>query len=66
MQLARELMQTCYGMYKVMKTGLAPEIANFNIYDPALEESAPHNPPEELEKSEDAEWRKDYVIKSSD
>jgi len=30
MSLARELMKTCWGMYKVTKTGLAPEIAHFH------------------------------------
>lgn len=32
--IAEELMKTCWGMYKTTKTGLAPEIAHFNIYDP--------------------------------
>ncbi|QIX00102.1 hypothetical protein AMS68_005619 [Peltaster fructicola] len=34
MAIAEELMKTCWGMYKVTATGLAPEIAHFNIYDP--------------------------------
>lgn len=36
MVLAEELMKTCWGMYKVNPTGLAPEIAHFNIHDPPL------------------------------
>ncbi|EME39411.1 glycoside hydrolase family 47 protein [Dothistroma septosporum NZE10] len=35
MNLARELMRTCMGMYRT-ETGLAPEIAHFNIHDPPL------------------------------
>jgi len=66
MQLARELTQTCWGMYKVMATGLAPEIAHFNIDNPPLPESAPHKAPENLGQTEDTEWRKDFVIKSND
>lgn len=66
MTLARELMQTCWGMYKAMKTGLAAEITYFNIDNPPLPESAPHNPPKEFDPSEDAEWRSDFVIKAND
>lgn len=33
MDLASELMKTCLGMYRT-ETGLAPEIAHFNIHDP--------------------------------
>ena len=36
MALAEELMKTCWGMYKVTPTGLAPEIAHFNLHDPPL------------------------------
>jgi len=32
--LARELTKTCMGMYKVTATGLAPEIAYFELDDP--------------------------------
>lgn len=35
MELARELTKTCMGMYHT-ETGLAPEIAHFNIHDPPL------------------------------
>lgn len=66
MKLARELTQTCWGMYKVMATGLAPEIAHFNIHTPPLPESAPHKAPLKLTDTEDAEWKKDFVIKSND
>lgn len=66
MKLARELMQTCWGMYKVMETGLAPEIAHFNIDDPPLPESAAHAAPERLDDPEHQEWKHDYILKSSD
>ncbi|KAL9621263.1 MAG: hypothetical protein Q9160_004284 [Pyrenula sp. 1 TL-2023] len=35
MQLARELMKTCWATYKATATGLAPEITYFEIDDPA-------------------------------
>ncbi|KAI9757105.1 MAG: hypothetical protein M4579_003583 [Chaenotheca gracillima] len=66
MALARELMQTCWGMYKVTKTGLAPEIAHFNIYDPPLMEKDKVKPLQSLDDAEDADWRTDYIIKSND
>jgi mannosyl-oligosaccharide alpha-1,2-mannosidase len=34
MALARELTKTCMGMYRVTPTGLAPEIAHFELDDP--------------------------------
>ena len=67
MQLARELTQTCWGMYKVMATGLAPEIAHFQIDTPPPRESAPHKAPAILDHSEDnSEWKKDFIIKTTD
>ncbi|RFU79215.1 mannosyl-oligosaccharide 1,2-alpha-mannosidase [Trichoderma arundinaceum] len=66
MQLARELMHTCWGMYKYMKTGLAAEITYFNIPNPPLEESAPHQAPAEFDEDPHAAWRKDYVVHSND
>jgi endoplasmic reticulum Man9GlcNAc2 1,2-alpha-mannosidase len=65
MKLARELTQTCWAMYKVMATGLAPEIAHFHIDKPPLPESAPHKAPETFE-GEDGEWKKDFLIKGND
>lgn len=32
MDLAVQLMETCYQMYLQMETGLSPEIAHFNLY----------------------------------
>lgn len=65
MKLARELTQTCWGMYKAMKTGLAPEIAYFNINSPPLPESAEHKAPDVLDPEEE-EWKSDFVLKSND
>ncbi|KAG0650923.1 Man(9)-alpha-mannosidase [Hyphodiscus hymeniophilus] len=64
MKLAGELMQTCWGMYKVMATGLAPEIAHFNIHGPPMTESAPHQAPKSLEDND--EWKGDFNVKSND
>ncbi|KAK0266911.1 mannosyl-oligosaccharide alpha-1,2-mannosidase [Friedmanniomyces endolithicus] len=36
MQLAEELMKTCWGMYTITSTGLAGEITYFNTHDPPL------------------------------
>ncbi|KAI0138368.1 endoplasmic reticulum mannosyl-oligosaccharide 1,2-alpha-mannosidase [Xylariaceae sp. FL1272] len=66
MQLARELMQTCWGMYKWMATGLAAEITYFNIADPPPSQSAPHHPPTEFDEDPDASWRKDYTVHAMD
>ncbi|OTB01505.1 glycoside hydrolase family 47 protein [Hypoxylon sp. CI-4A] len=66
MQLARELMQTCWGMYKWMATGLAAEITYFNIANPPLPESAPHQAPTEFDEDPEAEWRKDYSVHGMD
>lgn len=67
MELARQLMKTCWGMYKVTATGLAPEIAHFNIYDPPhmVEDGIPPSP-EVLDLADDADWRQDYVLKTAD
>lgn len=66
MQLARELMQTCWGMYKFMATGLAAEITYFNIADPPIPESAPHQAPADFDEDPEAEWRKDYDVHLQD
>ena len=36
LKLAEELMKTCWGMYKLTPSGLAPEITHFNLHDPPL------------------------------
>lgn len=67
MRLARELMTTCWGMYKFMATGLAAEITYFEIDNPPLPESAPHaDAPKKFDDDPDAEWRKDYNVHPQD
>ena len=66
MKLAIELTKTCYGMYKVMITGLAPEIAHFHIDDPAHMESDGILESSELSDDSHAKWRDDYIIKHPD
>lgn len=73
MELARELMKTCWGMYKVTATGLAPEITYFNVDEPprkwegaAAQAAASVDDAGDLDGSADATWRTDYVIKSAD
>ncbi|KAK4038745.1 amino acid permease [Parachaetomium inaequale] len=66
MQLARELMHTCWGMYKFMATGLAAEITYFNIAKPPLPESAPHKAPTDFDPAPDAAWRKDFDVRPFD
>ncbi|KAF6841261.1 mannosyl-oligosaccharide -alpha-mannosidase [Colletotrichum musicola] len=66
MKLARELMQTCWGMYKWMATGLAAEITYFNVDNPPAPPSAPHHPPQNFDPAPDAAWRKDFEVHSND
>lgn len=67
MKLARELMQTCWGMYKTMATGLAAEITYFNTEHPPLPGSAGHKTPADfIDESPDAEWRNDFDVKPND
>ncbi|KAK5242238.1 mannosyl-oligosaccharide alpha-1,2-mannosidase, partial [Cryomyces antarcticus] len=67
MELAKQLMKTCWGMYLDTPTGLAPEITHFEIYDPPkMMDDGVLQSPDVLSHSADAEWRKDYVIKPAD
>jgi hypothetical protein len=65
MRLARELMKTCWGMYRVTKTGLAPEIVWFETHNDAL---APFPRSASLPGSwnSKAMWEHDYVVKAFD
>ncbi|KAF2135199.1 glycoside hydrolase family 47 protein [Aplosporella prunicola CBS 121167] len=65
MDLARELMKTCWGMYKITETGLAPEIAWFNVNEDVLQ---PRTSPLPLARSKDNvnDWKKDFVVKPLD
>lgn len=66
MSLAIELTKTCWGMYKVMVTGLAPEIAHFKLDDPPHMEADGIMASKELTDNPDAAWRDDYIIKHND
>ncbi|KAI9818142.1 MAG: mannosyl-oligosaccharide alpha-1,2-mannosidase [Pycnora praestabilis] len=66
MDLARQLTKTCWGMYKVTATGLAPEIAHFNIDDPPKMEGDGARSPDVLSDAPDAKWRSDYIVKPQD
>ncbi|CAM1506825.1 Fc.00g064660.m01.CDS01 [Cosmosporella sp. VM-42] len=66
MQLARELMHTCWGMYKYMATGLSGEITYFQINRPPPPISAPHSAPMDFDPDPAAAWRKDFIVKAND
>ncbi|KAF2790735.1 glycoside hydrolase family 47 protein [Melanomma pulvis-pyrius CBS 109.77] len=67
MELARELTKTCIGMYRVNPTGLAPEIAHFNLYDPPkMMSQATLSSKGNLDLAEDADWKTDYIVKPAD
>ena len=53
-------------MYKVMVTGLAPEIAHFNIADPPHMEKDGILPSAPFTEGANAKWRSDFVIKHND
>ncbi|KAI0483478.1 glycoside hydrolase family 47 protein [Xylaria cf. heliscus] len=64
-QLARDLMKTCWGMYAVTKTGLAPEIAWFHAKEEDLR-PAPGDRPLARTKNSRASWERDYIVKPLD
>ncbi len=66
MKLARELMETCWGMYKAMATGLAAEITYFHVTDPKEPKSEFTKSNDFADRSENAAWRKDFQIQSND
>ena len=66
MNLAIELTKTCWGMYKVMATGLAAEISHFEIGPKLLMESDGILSSAEITDGEDASWRSDFTIKHQD
>ena len=67
MELARQLTKTCWGMYKVTATGLAPEIAYFHVHEPhMMMKDGILQSPNTLSDDPDADWRKDYDIHHQD
>ncbi|KAI4606241.1 hypothetical protein J4E80_010218 [Alternaria sp. BMP 0032] len=67
MELARALTKTCWGMYKVTDTGIAPEIVWFRASDESLQsrKGIPRAPLERSSNSEEI-WKKDFNIKPLD
>jgi hypothetical protein len=77
MKLADELMKTCWGMYKVTPTGLAPEIAHFKMHDPPLmyndftpstlpQSPAAFDPPNSPDLEGPYVGKDDFILKSAD
>lgn len=67
MELAKQLMKTCWGMYLVTATGLSPEIAHFHTDSPAPSMAdGIKTSPETLSDDPNAEWRKDFDIHPQD
>ena len=73
MVLARELMKTCWCMYKTTATGLAPEIAHLNLDSPARMmadfpiDAQPVGPSfEALSEATTDAWKEDFVVKPAD
>ncbi|PVH95346.1 glycoside hydrolase family 47 protein [Periconia macrospinosa] len=74
--LARELTKTCIGMYRSTATGLAPEIAHFELSDPPqmyrhqILASKSDMPLSSTDAAPDAshppEWTKDFIVKPAD
>ena len=69
LELAKELMKTCWGMYRAMETGLAPEIAYFEVDEPPQKwVPLDQGPPKSalLDNAHDRQWMEDYNIHSND
>jgi mannosyl-oligosaccharide alpha-1,2-mannosidase len=66
MKLARELTKTCWGMYKVTQTGVAPEIVWFSADEEVLRSKSNDPRPLAQSSNSDEAWKKDYTIKPLD
>jgi hypothetical protein len=67
LKLAEELMKTCWGMYKATSTGLAPEIAYFNVDSPPRTyNSTIQSADIDWHSHSDTAWKADYDIHSND
>lgn len=58
-KLARDLTTTCWGMYAVTETGLAPEIAWFHVS--GVDDLASHTSSNKV-----SSWKKDFIVKPLD
>lgn len=69
MQLAQELMKTCWGMSKATPTGLAPEITYFDVDSPpraGADGLLTANVDFKATSGPEASWKEDYIIKPQD
>lgn len=64
-QLAKDILKTCWGMYVVTKTGLAPEIAWFNVHEQDLKPRSGERPGRKTKDSLEA-WKEDFIVKQLD
>lgn len=70
MNLAEELMKTCWGMYRSTPTGLAGEITFFNLHDPPImydslpQLEKPKAPEVDFPRANDAD--SDFIVKGGD
>lgn len=65
MELAKDIMKTCWGMYAVTETGLAPEITWFDVADEQLKPE-PGNRSQPPTKDSLKAWKDDFIIKTPD
>ncbi|CAD0106023.1 unnamed protein product [Aureobasidium uvarum] len=66
-ELAKQLMKTCWATYKVAATGLAAEITHFEMHDPpAMMPDGILQSPVTLSDDVEAEWKNDLIIKPAD
>ncbi|KAK8088165.1 glycoside hydrolase [Apiospora hydei] len=65
MKLAAELMKTCWGMYAVTETGLAPEIAWFEAANEDLQ-PGPGSRKSRRSSNSLRNWKRDFIIKPLD
>jgi mannosyl-oligosaccharide alpha-1,2-mannosidase len=63
--LARDLIKTCWGMYAVTATGLAPEIAWFEADEEDLK-PRPGDRPSRATKDSLTVWKADFIVKPHD
>ncbi|KAI9889053.1 MAG: mannosyl-oligosaccharide alpha-1,2-mannosidase [Vezdaea aestivalis] len=70
MEMARELMKTCWAMYAGTATGLAAEITHFKIHEPPIRpgDANARKTVEKIDASDpaDAPWRADIDIHAAD
>jgi mannosyl-oligosaccharide alpha-1,2-mannosidase len=66
MQIARELIKTCYGMYAVTATGLAAEITWFETEPTSLQPNSGSAPRLTTSSGSVKDWREDYDVRPFD